>query len=738
MAEKTERIAVLIELENEKFRKNAKAAGASIDRLERKFNPLAAAEERMQRKQVQLNAAMEAGTLTAKRHATGMDLLQREYDQTVAKVNGAKTSVIAMNSSVAAQTGFMTRNRHIFQQGGYQVGDFAVQVQGGTSALTAFTQQGSQLLGIFGPWGAVMGAVLAVGAPLAGVIWGMVGASDNATESAGKLTDKLKALRESIEAVRSADSLSGVNMAKEFGDMAAQAEAIYAINRKIAQIRASAALDTAARGVASELGVAGVFGFTPDEVRELDQTIADLDERIGELNQPSQLSDSQLAAANREIDNLTSKKAELREVRSNISDLGEALGLTGIEATEVVALFASIGQAKGAEQQAEAMATLANHIYDSTDNLKDATEEGEEFYDQLREATIEALNLAKIDIAANIASGADEAARLAENLGVSLETARLIAASQAQEKSNLASQYGQYGQGRVAGETLIRENSALYGGDGNVLPEPKVRRPRGGGKGRKSKGRSGREQEPLFSIAEAELQKLRLQVEMLGKSKGEIAALTVKHKLLDEAKKRGLDITEELTAKIDEEAGAVGKLAEEYDLARDKIAAMDKIQGEFKDSVIDAAMGGADAMDAFTNSIKRAALEYLLFGDGMFAGGGGKSGGGFGGLLGGVFAGMFDKGGKIPSGKFGIAGENGPEIVRGPAMVTSTRATAAAMQGGGGQMDVRVYVDDNGNWQAKVEQITNGAIQNAAPSIVGQSVNASQRSFRNSKSGWSP
>ena len=227
-------------------------------------------------------------------------------------------------------------------------------------------------------------------------------------------------------------------------------------------------------------------------------------------------------------------------------------------------------------------------------------------------------------------------------------------------------------------------------------------------------------------------------MEMLGKSKGEVAALTVKHKLLDEAKKRGLDITEELTAKIDEEAGEVGKLAEEYDLARDKIAAMEKIQGEFKDSVIDAAMGGVDAMDAFTNSIKRAALEYLLFGEGMFAGGGSKSGGGFGGLLGGVFAGMFDKGGKIPSGKFGIAGENGPEIVRGPAMVTSTRASAAAMQSGGGQMDVRVYVDDDGNWQAKVEQISGGVVQNAAPGIVGQSVNASQRSFKNSKSGWSP
>lgn len=56
-----------------------------------------------------------------------------------------------------------------------------------------------------------------------------------------------------------------------------------------------------------------------------------------------------------------------------------------------------------------------------------------------------------------------------------------------------------------------------------------------------------------------------------------------------------------------------------------------------------------------------------------------------------MFAGMFDKGGYIPAGQFGIAGENGPEIVNGPANVTSTKATARAMGGGGGQEVVVNY-----------------------------------------------
>lgn len=48
------------------------------------------------------------------------------------------------------------------QQAGYQVGDFAVQVQSGTNVAVAFGQQMSQLLGILGPWGAVAGAAVAI------------------------------------------------------------------------------------------------------------------------------------------------------------------------------------------------------------------------------------------------------------------------------------------------------------------------------------------------------------------------------------------------------------------------------------------------------------------------------------------------------------------------------------------------------------------------------------------------
>lgn len=56
------------------------------------------------------------------------------------------------------------------QQAGYQIQDFIVQVQGGQSALVAFSQQGSQLAGAFGPGGAIVGALIALGTVVAGTL----------------------------------------------------------------------------------------------------------------------------------------------------------------------------------------------------------------------------------------------------------------------------------------------------------------------------------------------------------------------------------------------------------------------------------------------------------------------------------------------------------------------------------------------------------------------------------------
>ena len=81
--------------------------------------------------------------------------------------------------------------KNIMQQGGYQIQDFIVQVQGGQSALVAFSQQGSQLAGAFGPAGAVFGAVLALSTVVAGTLIASLNGGKSAMESLKDAADAM-------------------------------------------------------------------------------------------------------------------------------------------------------------------------------------------------------------------------------------------------------------------------------------------------------------------------------------------------------------------------------------------------------------------------------------------------------------------------------------------------------------------------------------------------------------------
>ncbi|MFT4271188.1 MAG: tail protein (tape measure) [Pantoea sp.] len=77
------------------------------------------------------------------------------------------------------------------QQAGYQVQDFIVQVQGGQSALVAFSQQGSQLAGAFGPSGAIIGAIIALGSVLAGTLVKSMGSAEDQMKTLATATNAL-------------------------------------------------------------------------------------------------------------------------------------------------------------------------------------------------------------------------------------------------------------------------------------------------------------------------------------------------------------------------------------------------------------------------------------------------------------------------------------------------------------------------------------------------------------------
>ncbi len=108
---------------------------------------------------------------------------------------------------------------------------------------------------------------------------------------------------------------------------------------------------------------------------------------------------------------------------------------------------------------------------------------------------------------------------------------------------------------------------------------------------------------------------------------------------------------------------------------------------------------------------------------GLLGGGGGAGGG----ILGGLFGGFFADGGRLGAGKWGIAGEAGPEVIHGPAQVTPIDQMMRAANSNDARagiaqtravIDVGVSVDDDGQLQGYVKKVSEQTLGRAAPAIV--------------------
>lgn len=110
------------------------------------------------------------------------------------------------------------------QQAGFQIQDFAVQVGGGTSAMTAFGQQAPQFLGAFGPAGSIAGAIISIGAVAFNVFTKMGDDAKSASEKLEETNDIIAKI-----AKNKTDELN-----QEFADTAA---AFDLANRRAAALK---------------------------------------------------------------------------------------------------------------------------------------------------------------------------------------------------------------------------------------------------------------------------------------------------------------------------------------------------------------------------------------------------------------------------------------------------------------------------------------------------------------------
>ncbi|MDM2816963.1 tail protein (tape measure) [Citrobacter sp. Cpo102] len=144
-------------------------AESIIEALGNQLAVLDEAQENGARSAAVLAAQLRAGSKATDEEKQKIgELTGRLYDMKTGVENGAKGTGSWKTS---------------MQQAGYQVQDFIVQVQGGQSALVAFSQQGSQLAGAFGPGGAVIGAIIALGSIIAGTLITSLNGGKNAMDA---------------------------------------------------------------------------------------------------------------------------------------------------------------------------------------------------------------------------------------------------------------------------------------------------------------------------------------------------------------------------------------------------------------------------------------------------------------------------------------------------------------------------------------------------------------------------
>lgn len=187
---------------------------------------------------------IEAGGLKAgsAQVAAALEQVQKEANRTSTQLGSLDTNLSKTAVAVNNATNGTNKFRTAMQQGGYQVQDFVVQVQGGQSALVAFSQQGSQLLGIFGPGGAVAGALLTIATIIAGTLVAAMNGGKSAIES----------LNDAISATDKIISISSNGVAAYSDKFAMLAKAntqLATLMRQQAQLELQAALSKVSKEV---------------------------------------------------------------------------------------------------------------------------------------------------------------------------------------------------------------------------------------------------------------------------------------------------------------------------------------------------------------------------------------------------------------------------------------------------------------------------------------------------------
>lgn len=547
---------------------------------------------------------------------------------------------------------------------GNQLQDVFVQWAAGTDPMRAVGMQLPQLLSGFGLLGVILGTATAALSVFAGNLFATEDDLKAVEERVDALAEAIKNLREAEGALDNPFS----DLVAQYGDASVEALRLLQIRRELAGVRADREFGMASRSLGTSLvGSDIIGGQSSAELAALEAQISGLDERYAALNAEIEaFGDISTAADQAAWDALQARRAVADEAyrttvqyREELIEIADQYGMTQQQAARFAVLAADVREATDATSRLAAARQLMEYIYESTDGLRTATDEGATLYDRLVDVVQAGMEFEAIDIVGPIARGADEAIRLIGN--IRLASSEMLAFGRGQQGADPLARTGMFS----------GQNGAIYAVSGKGVSGAKGRAGGGGG----GVSEDERDAQRLY-------EQTRTDAEKFAAEQAKINMLFAKGKIDLETYTRALDMIEE-----------------KYEGAGDATKFFSDMTGDLKDSIIDLAMNGGASLDSLIEKLQAALYQALLFDQGPLAALLGGNGDGKGGLLGGALdwllgdlAGARAGGGSVAGGRTYLVGEKGPELFTpiSSGMITANDRIAI---GGGGRGTVVQVID---------------------------------------------
>ena len=323
----------------------------------------------------------DAASLIVRVKTEGAEQSAKQLDALTQSSTKADTAVTKVGADAEKASPKMSGFGTKAQQAGYQIQDFVVQVQSGTSVFMAFGQQASQLAGSLGPGGAVLGAVIALGAAVGGVLYKSMG---NAKLSA----EELEASAKQLDAVLQRNAQGVYELSDSFvtlankAETAAQAQAKFYAAQAATVTQTQGAVEAAAGLVDGLESWYRISATTADSMIDLGQTTVTVSDYVNNLAEKFGLTYG-------EARSLVPLLADVQKnaTPENIKALGAAtsqlVAKYGATNSELVqfnkGLFENIGKLAEAKAQADALAgsqgELAGAYNSTTQRLKEQTDQ---------------------------------------------------------------------------------------------------------------------------------------------------------------------------------------------------------------------------------------------------------------------------------------------------------------------------------------------------------------------------